>query len=244
MKNIKSGAMLFAKIAVTVLMSFFITMSVSLLCNAAFTKPIGYIVSGVKEGSDNSEELYTHYYSDGEDTKAEEYNKQGYTLSKQTLRSHLSGTGDKVFAAVSQTISIVILLAFVYSQLWNQGSKDLARVKINTTVPDKLKGLKIGLIASVPSFCAWLWLLLCGIGINPSFKISSYKLMSYHYYIFDTAAAGSAAVAGDLKPLQYFYLFLPLLIVPLFAQISYTVGYKNISISEKLTYKKIKSDKE
>lgn len=244
MKNIKSGAMLFAKIAVTMLMSFFITMSVSLLCNAAFTKPIGYVVSGVKEGSDKSEELYTYYYSDGDDTKAAEYNKQGYTLSKQTLRSNLTGTGDKVFAIVSQTISVVILCAFIYSQLWNQGNKDLAHIKINTAVPDKLKGLKVGLIASVPSFCVWLWLVICGMGVNPGFKISAYKLMSYHFYIFDTAAAGNVTVAGDLKFLQYFYLLLPLLIVPVAAQIAYMLGYRNISISENLLYKKAKPDKE
>ena len=68
-ENFKTGAKLFLKLIVVNIMCFFVVMSFSVLSTAAFTKNVGYKAYGTSSDSSEPQELYTHYYADGEDTK-------------------------------------------------------------------------------------------------------------------------------------------------------------------------------
>ncbi len=233
-ENIKGGLSLFLKIVVVMIMSLFLTISTSVLCTAAFTDVIGYDVYGTKEGEKESTKLYTHYNSDGEDLNQEKYESEGYTITnKVSFRSDLKGVGKKVYTIGTQSIIIIILFAFIYSQLWRVGNKDFQAVKIGKRNEDKLRGLKIGLIASVPHFITFICLVLI-----PKFKTSIYIIINYHYFMINSSIIGNAKPAGELVITDLILLFLPFLIVPMASTFSYIIGYKDISFSEKFIYKK------
>lgn len=236
-ENIKCGATLFFKIVVVMLMSFFLSISTSILCVAGFTDVIGYTVYGAKENEESATELYTYYYADGEDTKADEYVENGYKITNTIkIRSDLKGTGKIIYTVGTQLIILIILFAFIYSQLWKKGNKDFQNVKLGRVTEDKLRGLKIGIIASVPQIIVFICLI-----IIPNFKTAFYKIANYHFFITNNAIIGEAKLASDLEITQYLLLFLPFLVLPIAAAVSYIIGYRDISFSEKLIYKKTKS---
>lgn len=231
--NIKGGATLFLKIVVVMVMSFFLSISTSILCVAGFTDVIGYTVYGAKEGDKEAKALYTYYYADGKDTKAEQFADEGYTVTRTLkIRSELKSTGKIVYTVGTQSIIVIILGAFVYSQLWKKGNKDFQNVKIGRVTEDKLRGLKIGLIASIPQLISFACLLV------PKFKTAFFKLANYHFFITNDAIIGDVKLAGDLQITKLLLLFLPLLIVPVLSAVSYVIGYKDIILTEKIVYKK------
>ena len=232
-ENIKGGAALFLKIVVVMIMTFFLSMSTSILCVAGFTDVIGYTVYGAKEGDEKATVLYTYYYADGEDTKAEQFADEGYKVTNTLkIRSELKDTGKIVYTVGTQSIIVIILFAFIYSQLWKKGNKDFQKVKLGRLTEDKLRGLKIGLIASVPQLVSFLCLFI------PKFKTAFYKIANYHFFITNDAIIGDVKLAGDLQIYKYLLLLLPLLVVPVLSTLSYIIGYKDINISEKIIYKK------
>ncbi len=233
-ENIKSSAALFLKIVVVMVMSFFLSISTSILCVAAFTDVAGYTAYGTKEGENNSTELYTYYYSEGEDLNEQKYVDEGYTITKSTFRSELDGIGKKVYSIGTQSIVIIILFAFIYTQLWKLGNKDHQNVKLGKIREDKLRGLKIGLLASAPQFISFLCLIFV-----PKFKTAIYMIVNYHYFMINDSIIGKVKLASGLGITDYIYLFLPFLIVPILTALSYIVGYKDISLSEKFVYKKV-----
>lgn len=232
-ENIKGGAALFLKILVVMLMTFFLSMSTSILCVAGFTDVIGYTVYGAKEEDESATELYTYYYADGEDTKEDEYVENGYKITNRIkIRSDLKGTGKIIYSVGTQSIVVIILFAFIYSQLWKKGNKDFQNVKLGRVTEDKLRGLKIGLIASLPQLISFFCLFI------PKFKTAFYKIANYHFFITNDAIIGDVKLAGDLQITKFLLLFLPIIVVPVLSTVSYIIGYKDINISEKIIYKK------
>lgn len=239
LENIKGSASLFFKIVVVMIMSFFLTISTSILCTAAFTEVAGYEVYGVKEGDEQSTLLYTHHNSDGEDLNQAKYEKEGYTITnKVAFRTNLKGTGKLVYYIGTQIIILIILFAFIYSQLWKAGNKDFQAVKIGKKTEDVLRGLKVGLMASAPHFILFLCLVFI-----PKFKTAIYIIANYHYFMINNSIIGDLKFANQIGVSQYLLLFLPFLFVPIAATVAYIIGYKDISISEKLVYKKTTTQK-
>lgn len=232
----KNGAKLFLKLIIVSLMCLFVSMSISVLCTAAFTKNVGYEAYGVKSESDKRVHLYTYYTADGEDTQKAQFEEQGYQISTVGIRSSLTKTGNAVFLSVTQIICFVLLMSFVYSQLWTLGNKDIGAVKYTDAKEDKLKGLKIGLIANIPSTLIYLAIIFSQLFGNAKPFISIFRLCNYKYFAFVSLIIGKST--DSLSVLQYLLLALLLTIVPLIAFISYNIGYKDIVISEKIVYKK------
>ena len=105
-ENFKTGAKLFLKLIVVNIMCFFVVMSFSVLATAAFTKNVGYKAYGTSSDSSEPQELYTHYYADGDDTKKAEYEGRGFTVSESKIRSEMTRGGTAAFLAVSQIFCI------------------------------------------------------------------------------------------------------------------------------------------
>lgn len=239
MKEIwKIGAKLFLKLIVANIMCFFIVISFSVLSTAAFTKNIGYKAYGTSSESSEAQELYTHYYDDGEDTKKAEYEDKGYTVTESSIRTEISGTGRMVFLTVSQIFCLLILLSFIYPEIWNIGTKDSNLVKFKHKASDKLKGFKIGAIAVIPSYLLLLLIAVFKVGVMPGFPIALYKFLNSSFYSFIEVIAGSAANVGGMAAWRLVILFILPLIIPAAAGIAYVLGFKNISVGEKLVYKK------
>lgn len=239
MKEIwKTGAKLFLKVIVANIMCFFIVISFSVLSTAAFTRNIGYKAYGTSSGSSEAQELYTYYYDDGEDTKKAEYQDKGYTVTESSIRSEISGTGKAVFLTVSQIFCLVILLSFIYPEIWNIGTKDSNLVKFKHKASDKLKGLKIGAIAVIPSYLLLLLIAVFKVGVMPGFPITLYKFLNSSCYSLIEVIAGGAVNVGGMAAWRLVLLFILPLIIPAAAGVAYILGFKNISVGEKLVYKK------
>lgn len=237
MEIFKAGLKQFLKIVVVNIMCFFVVVSFSVLATAAFTKNIGYTAYGTLSGSDNAEELYTYYYEDGEDTEKQEYIDKGYTVTESSVRSALSGSGKATYLIVSQIFCIMILLCFIYPNLWQLGTKDSNLVKFKHEEEDKLKGLKIGLISVVPIYLFLLCLLgakVFGFNLSPLL----FKTLNPCFFSLIEVILNGAKTAAELSAWRYALLFVLPLIIPAAAAGSYILGYKNISIGEKMVYKR------
>ena len=239
MKEIlKSGGKLFLKTVVITIMCFFIVISFSVLTTAAFTKNIGYKAYGTSSDTSSQTELYTYYYEDGEDTYKSAYEEQGYTVSTASIRSQISKTGNTVFLTVSQIFCLLILISFIYPELWHNGTNDSNLVRFKHKKEDKLKGLKIGLVTVIPHYLFLIFLVIAKLGALPSFPMVLYKFLNSSFYSFIEIIVGGAVTVADLAVWRLLLLFILPLIIPAAAGAAYILGYNNFSIGEKLVYKK------
>ena len=237
---LKLGLGIFGKLFILGIMCLFLSVSFSVLASAAFTQNIGYVAYGAK-GDEAPTELYTHYLKDGEDTKLAEYEKEGYVITKKGIRSELAGAGKTVFYVLTQASCYFMLCAFLYPKLWERGTRDSNLVQFKHCREDKLKGLKAGIIAVIPATVFTLFLAVTSSGISKNFPIVIYKfLQAFNFNVID-AIVGKAGAFGELSAIKLIALILLQTIVPAVTFVSYYLGYKNISLSEKLVYKKKKS---
>lgn len=212
----------------------------SVLATAVFTEDIGYTALIYNAENEELVTQYDYYYDDGEDTKISQYETDEYIINKSTLKSTLSKGEDIAFYSVTQIICLIMLLMFIYPNLWDRGTRDNNLVSFGHAVEDKLKGLKVGLIASIPSALFFIFLLATKAGISAKLPVGVLRLMYSSTYSFNYLICGKAMTLGELSYGQLVGMAALLLIVPLAAYVSYMLGYKNISIGEKLVYKKNK----
>lgn len=229
---------LFLRFILVNVMCFFVAVSFFVLCTAVFTKTVGYDAYGTKEGSEETEKLYTHYDGDGEDLEAEKYEKEGYTIRQQKIRSDMSTTGKVTFYVVSEIFCLSILAVFLYPSMWDLGAKDSNAVKFKHKAEDCRKGIKIGLLAVIPSYLLLILLCVMKAGVYPDFSVSLYQLTHSAFYGMIGALLGGTFILKDLAWWRIAVLFVFPLFVPAISGIGYYLGYKDFSIREKLVYKK------
>ncbi len=231
----KKGLKLFGLSIVANVMCFILIISFSVLSTALFTEKIGYTMYGATAESEELKELYTYYFEDGDDTQKEKYEQKGYSLTEVTLRSQVSKTNKVVWSLVSQIFCLIMMISFIYNQLWQLGSKESNLVKFKSLKEDKLKGLKIGAIASAPSVIFLIFSV-----ISKKVNIALFAFLNAYLYDLISLIANGAKSFGALDIWQILLLFVILLIFPATAYGSYLLGYKQFSISEKIIYKKNK----
>ena len=235
----KGSFKMFIRIIFINLMSFFVVMSLISFSVAVFAEPVGYVAFGAKEGSQESEKLYTYYNSEGEDLKLKEYEDKGYTITKREIRE-VDKLGDTVVLIVAQGFALGILITFVYPTMWDLGGADINMVKIGQKAEDKLKGLKIGVLGTIPSALVFFVIAFTKNGISANVSTALYKFLNASFYPILEFVFGESKKFADLAVWKLIIMFLLLCVVPLTAHIGYTLGYKGFSIGEKLTYKKLK----
>ncbi len=239
MKDIlKNGGILWLKTVVATIMSFFIVISILFLCTAFFTEETYYIAKGAKEGDEQVEILYEHYFKDGEDTKKAEYEAQGYTVVTENMRSELAGKGKVIYLVISQLFSLAILISFIYPKIWDMGAKDSNLIRFKHKEEDKLRGFKIGLVAVAPNYLYLIFIVIAKLGLKPDLQMALYKFLNASFYSVIDLAVGGANTVAELSVIRLMVLFILPLVVPLVAGGAYLLGLNNYSISEKLIYKK------
>ncbi len=219
---------------------FFIVVSFNALKIGLFSKDIGYDTYGRLSEDAKPEFLYTYYFDDGEDTKAKEYEDNGYELLKYSIRSDVDKGADIALSVLSQIFCLVIMISFIYNDVWRAGNKDFEAARIHGKKFSKIKGLYIGLIANIPAFIFLTVSLVLKSGATAKLPIALYTYA--HSYAFEIifAATNGAMYWADVQWWQVLVYYLVLIIVPLVCLVSYIIGYKDISIAEKLVYKNSK----
>ena len=236
--TIKISAKLFGKIVLANILSIITVFSLSFLSSVMFTEEVGYKALGTKGANSEQTELYTYYTKDGDDTQFEKFEKEGYTISKVGIRSEMSKTGKVVFLLLCALFCMSMGGMITYQYVWKEGNKDLNLVRYGRAKENKYKGVTVGLIASAPYM---IMILVMGIGkwgFAKNFPVALYKYINSTMFTITDIICGKTYVFGDLKIWQLLLLIASLLIIPAFTGVAYYLGYKDILVSEKLTYKK------
>ena len=233
---IKNSAILFLKIVIANIMCAIIVISFNVLASGLFSNEVGYTAYGTVEGSDESKQLYSYYFSDGEDVNRAKYEAEGYTITEYPIKEVENSTRITT-TVISQLFCIVFLASFIYPSIWQLGFKDGNLVKFKHKNADMFVGLKIGLFTIIPSIALVIILFLMKNSIQ-ELPLALFKLANASLYGFIELADGKAFDFGDLKVYNYIFFLLLYLIIPIITHCAYILGLKNISIGEKLIYKK------
>ncbi len=237
---LKLGANLFLKYALCVLMSFFIFMSCLFVFTTAFSVETGYHVYSINSETELADTfLYTYEKSQGEDLLYNEYEAQGYKLTKMAIRE-LSEKHKNVAFLVSLLFTIPLTVGVLYATAYNMGSKDISRVHGGLIPEDKFKGLEVGAIAAGPNLFLYALLLLSKFSIIKPNSLAFYSITNSHLYGVTQFIYNGANLATELNAWQLILLFVPVLFIPCVAGIGYLLGYKEISLMHKIVYKKQK----
>ena len=238
-KTLKSGIFLFLRVLVVDIMCIIVTVSIGVLAMAAFTENTGYTAYVTdKDGKAVTE--YHYNFADGEDGLYDDYTSQGYNVKKVNERSKLEGKGYVLSNIVSQVISFIMLFVFVHNSMFTIGNRDGNLVKFNHKSEDKLWGLKAGLIAVIPFFVLFLVCVAFALGVNKDMTVSLFTLPMFYVFQILRVIIGDVTTLGGLSVWQFILMFAMIFVVPLFSFAAYLLGYKDILIFEKLTYKKKK----
>ncbi len=229
---------LYGQLIVAGFMCFILVITFNVLATGFFTKTVGYTVYGALEGEETQTELYTHYNDDGEDQKKQEYIDKGYTLNEVTIRSDIKKSTGIIWDCITEIFLLFMVGVFVYNSLWNIGFKDNNLVHIGAKPEDKLKGLKIGLIVTIPSFILLTVLTIGKVSFAKGISVALYGLLNPHLYEAIYMISGGGGLFSALSAWQIIAFYAMLIFIPLLAYIAYLLGYKSILVSEKLIYKK------
>lgn len=237
MEILKRSLKLYGLCILGSIMSLVLVVTFTMIGSNAFGKQIGYSMQGEIENDKGEIEktiLYQYSYDEGEDLKKQEYIDKGYTLTEIPHK-----TTTVAWDVIAQICITVMMCVFVYNNLWNLGFKDNNLVKIGEKAEDKLKGLKIGALAAVPSVILLIVLVIGKNTFAKTFTTATFSLLNPHLNRAVYLIAGSnGAYFKDLVLWQIVAIFGLLLIIPIVAYLSYLLGYKSILVSEKLVYKK------
>lgn len=233
--NSKIATSISIRYYVAALITFFVYLSVSVVAAGAFTEVNGYMAYN----ADTNEKLYEYYYSDGEDTERAVWEAKGIEVTTVPLRTEVTG-GGKIFTDVAgQGIGGLILIGFIYGVLYKLGDSDANLVNFNHKTYDRWRGAKIGIYAMIPSFIAWLVMVVAKLGVIPGKWYMLFKFMSFQTFTLISAIFGQKTNTTDILGWGQIFLGLTVLLIPpIIAQICYTFGYKRINLTSKLFVKK------
>ncbi len=234
---IKKSLRVFFLLFIANIMSFFLIVSFNVITVVGFTEEIGYTAFGTTEDNEEPVELYKHYYKDGEDTKKAEYEDQGYTVTTPAIRSNPTKTEDVVSKSIAGLICIVISVCVIYTEIWKFGDKDRTAVKYQNQKEQLSKGFFVGLFASIPAIILLFVLTVLKTGFAEKLSLLLYGMLNTYLYDLIYLVANGAEFFGQLNYIQLLLILLLLMIVPIACGIAYILGYKGVSLSEKMVYK-------
>lgn len=234
---IKKSLRVFFLLFIANIMSFFLVISFNVITTVAFTEEIGYTAFGTMNTDDKPVELYKHYYKDGEDTKLKEYEDKGYTITTPSIRSVPSKTEDIASKTIAGVICIAIAICVIYTEMWKFGDKERTAVKYKNQKEQLGKGFIVGAFASIPAVVLLVVLTILKSSYAKTFPLLIYGMLNTYLYDLIYLIANGTEFFGQFNFVQILLILLLLTIIPIACGISYILGYKGVSISEKMVYK-------
>ncbi len=138
-------------------------------------------------------------------------------------------------------ICMTLLVAFLAGPMNNRGHRDRGYYERNNQKTDRFYGLKAGLIAALPFYLMTLVSVLMMLGILPDYFLL-YRALNSFFWPFISLIVGAFGVVDF--PWYYFLLFFLLQsVIPLTCHISYTLGLKDIVLSDRILYQRNKKKK-
>ncbi len=201
---------------------------------------IGFEIYGKKSDSSEEELLYKYYTEKGNSILSEQYKEKKIELLNYSIRSEVEKAPDIACSIISQIFCLVILASFVYNELWKTGNKDFEAERLYGKPINKLKGLFIGLVAVIPSAAFLIFSIITKNTVMAKLPVAIFTFSNCYAYEIIFAVTNGVMYWADVQWWQALVYFVVLLIIPIIALVSYIIGVKDISISEKLVYKNSK----
>lgn len=158
----------------------------------------------------------------------------------------IGAVDNKVWQLVVQTICALLFCAMVYSPAWYSGDHDANAVAFGRIQYDPLKGLKAGLVGTAPFLVFWLIPLLSKLAVIKPFQAGEvaidigmviYRVLNLHILNFVNLLLPPGSPATSYSFGALFVLLLFGLLIPAASSLGYFLGYRHISIGERLIFK-------
>lgn len=139
---------------------------------------------------------------------------------------------------IMQVILILMFTTSMYIPFWEYGDKDSNLVSFNRKEKDILSGIKIALVAIIPYLLSNVLLVVYKLGTTASVRICPviYEIINVQFIYLIQSLISMDKITEPSWISILVCMLLPFYTV-IVAQIAYVLGYKHISIKEKLIYK-------
>ena len=232
---LKTGFNVWIRLVFASIMCFIVWMSIDAMGLSFFGEVTGYEIYAYDENGENPQLVTSHSYAEDEDRSLKIETKDNEVL---TYTRAMSPKTDAAIGVLSSVFTLLIFGLFPYNILWNVGSHDENYVQLGRIDKDILFGLKVGAIASIPSAALYLLLILGKFGAFPSVILKWHRLLNTPFIPYIDAVEMGANTAPELSIGSLLAVGATLLFVPFICWLAYYLGYRQISIREKLVYKK------
>lgn len=156
----------------------------------------------------------------------------------ESIRTEMPKTASVAMDILSQSFMFVLFATLIYSKLWERGDRDANSVNFGRMEEDKLRGLRIGLIAAVPSIVFYLLLVVSKLGLITEKYFFIYRFLNLTFMPVMSALTGKAGLVSstNVSWLSLAAILLTVATLPLISHAAYLLGYNHISLSEKIIY--------
>ncbi len=218
-----------------------IYLSMSVLANGVFSHAVGYQLYNVDEKAKTSELVTEYRYKEGETLESLGV-KAGEGQRLQEIKELPAGAA-RATDIVTGIMMLILFAIFPYNILWDLGSRDDNLVHFEHMEYDPTRGLRVGLLASIPAAALYVALVIAKIAGKAKWYLSLYRILNITFLPYINAVIGDATAPAELGVPALLLLILPLLVVPAVCGGAYILGYRQFSIHERLTYKNIGTKK-
>ncbi len=234
----KSAFQVWLRLVFASILCFIVWLSIDAMGLSFMGEISGYEIYQYDENGENPQLVISHTYADGEDREAEIHLEDNQVIIK--LRS-MSPKNTAVVGVISSIFTWLIYGIFPYNMLWNMGSHDENYVQLGRLQKDVRFGLKVGLVASIPQAILYFLLILGRFGTFPSVILKWHRLINTPFIPYIDAVELGATTATELSVGSLLAVGATLLFVPIVCWLGYYLGYRQISIRERMVYKKTAS---
>lgn len=232
--TLKTALKVWGRLIVATIMCAVLYLSMSVLGNGLFGRTVGYRIAQT-DAAGATTLVEEHYFTAGETEDSIPEAEEGQSVTKITEIPH----GVKVLLDVLTTLMMLFLMGvFPYNLLWELGGKDDTKVRYKGKTPDPLRGLRIGILATIPSALLYIGAWIVKMTGKGTLYLAIYRITQIPYLPYINAVLGNNTEPGKLPVGGLLACALTLVFVPVVCAISYRLGFRKFSIKEHLTYKK------
>lgn len=154
----------------------------------------------------------------------------------------LSNVTSVVMNAIALFLQGGLFFVIVYGKQWDYGDKDSNAALFGHIEGDRWRGLKMGLLAAIPSFAAWLVLVADKLFSFWPYTAAVYRVCQLPLYPVLVWSMGSniMATTATISWGGILCAGLPVLFVPVVATIAYVLGFRHIQVWERIVFSRKK----
>ncbi len=141
---------------------------------------------------------------------------------------------NKAGVIVAQIFSLAIFLILPYLKMYDLGFTDYNRIEFGHIKRDVFKGVKIGLIISIPYAVCAVLLVLAHFGIVPSVYLSVYRIISSPFFSLNQTILPPTLTATEQSTFAIVASALTVLTEPVVYGLGYRMGLARISFTEEM----------